>query len=42
MPPCVLIADSDPATRVAVVGLLLQAGYRVVAEVPDQIYITAM
>ena len=30
MPPCVLVADSDPATRVAVVGPLLQAGYRVV------------
>ncbi len=30
MPPCVLVADSDPATRAAMVRPLLQAGYRVV------------
>ena len=39
MPPCVLVADPHSATRAAVVGPLLQAGYRVVAyDSPMQVF----
>ena len=37
MPPCVLVAEHDPIARATVQRPLVQAGYRVVAGVPDQI-----